>query len=564
MNYVTRFLLACLFLTVPLNTSFAAPKGNLKPRVEKLETQVEAIIQALAVINHDLAIIIQRLNVISQGVIVIDQRLDELEATLPTGTEEFPDLTDAQRQRTILPASFIDIEPGTDIQGVVDAHPAGTAYRLKAGIYRNQSVAPKPGDTFAGEVGTILNGSTLLTDWTVDGGLWRQDGINAPLATLGWPCRAGFICNPREDIYFNDDPLRRVATVDDVVSGTFATATDPDVVWIADDPTAQMVEIGTTGQAFGGSQIEDVTIRNLTVEKYATKVQKGAIHHSGSWLILNVTARLNHGSGMAGSGNDLILNSIFNDNGQIGITLNSGNGGIVWGNEIARNNYAGVEPEWEAGGTKFVKTIGLIVRNNCVHDNEGHGLWVDIDNIGTLIEGNIVFGNDRDGIKYEISYDGIIRANYVFGNGADYTGNEWNLNGAQIRSQNSPRTIIEDNIIVVFPGAGNGIAWTQSIRGSGVLGEYNIRDNQQINNDITFLGFSGQSGAFINKDLTGFLGGNNVIDGNDYTVPDGDTAHFMWGPNVKKTWSQFLADGNEVSGTLTVSQETAPVMSCDG
>ena len=93
---------------------------------------------------------------------------------------------------------------------------------------------------------------------------------------------------------------------------------------------------------------------------------------------------------------------------------------LVQGNEIAYNNYLkGVSYGWEAGGTKFVKTRGLIVRSNYVHHNWGTGLWTDIDNINTLVEGNRVIGNANQGIFHEISYAAVIRNNTVQGNGFD-------------------------------------------------------------------------------------------------------------------------------------------------
>ena len=55
--------------------------------------------------------------------------------------------------------------------------------------------------------------------------------------------------------------------------------------------------------------------------------------------------------------------------------------------EIAFNNYAGYDAFWEGGGTKFWRNKRLIVRDSCVHDNNGPGLWSDIDNIDCCIRG---------------------------------------------------------------------------------------------------------------------------------------------------------------------------------
>ena len=52
---------------------------------------------------------------------------------------------------------------GDDAQSVVNAHPAGTTYIIKAGTHlRNFSVQPKSGDTFCGEPGAVLDGGRSL------------------------------------------------------------------------------------------------------------------------------------------------------------------------------------------------------------------------------------------------------------------------------------------------------------------------------------------------------------------------------------------------------------------
>ena len=52
---------------------------------------------------------------------------------------------------------------GDVAQQVVAAHPAGTAYRIKAGTHlRNFSVQPKSRDIFCGEPGAVLDGGRSL------------------------------------------------------------------------------------------------------------------------------------------------------------------------------------------------------------------------------------------------------------------------------------------------------------------------------------------------------------------------------------------------------------------
>jgi hypothetical protein len=48
--------------------------------------------------------------------------------------------------------------PGASIQYAVNRFPAGTKFRLTAGVYRRQRVVPKSGDTFVGDAGAVLDG----------------------------------------------------------------------------------------------------------------------------------------------------------------------------------------------------------------------------------------------------------------------------------------------------------------------------------------------------------------------------------------------------------------------
>jgi parallel beta-helix repeat protein len=66
-------------------------------------------------------------------------------------------------ESTTCAAGSVPIGVGDVAQQVVDAHPAGTTYVVKAGNHmRNFSVTPKSGDTFCGESGAVLDGGRSL------------------------------------------------------------------------------------------------------------------------------------------------------------------------------------------------------------------------------------------------------------------------------------------------------------------------------------------------------------------------------------------------------------------
>jgi parallel beta-helix repeat protein len=92
--------------------------------------------------------------------------------TLPTTTTTRPTTTTTRPTTTTSPASSpptrcasggVPIGVGDVAQLVVDAHPAGTTYLIKAGTHlRNFSVRPRTGDTFCGEPGAVLDGGRSL------------------------------------------------------------------------------------------------------------------------------------------------------------------------------------------------------------------------------------------------------------------------------------------------------------------------------------------------------------------------------------------------------------------
>ena len=124
------------------------------------------------------------------------------------------------------------------------------------------------------------------------------------------------------------------------------------------------------------------------VEKYASNAQEGAIFadEGCGWRLSNVTARWNHGAGLSFGPETQVEEGSYSHNGQIGIAGSGGEDSRIEGVEIAFNNYAGYDAGWEAGGTKFWDTTGLVARNSRAHHNAGKGLWTDFGNIDTLKE----------------------------------------------------------------------------------------------------------------------------------------------------------------------------------
>lgn len=453
----------------------------------------------------------------------------------------------------------VTINPGDNIQTIVNAHPAGTSFFLKAGLYRLQNVAPKANDIFIGENGAIMNGSTLLQNWTFNGTYWVQGGQTQSGQTHG-DCDTGYPgCIYPEDLFMDDIPLIHVTTLAAVTTGSWYFDYSANNVYMADNPAGHKMEISTARRAFGGS-VNNVTIKNLIIEKYAIPAQMGAIgdqYPGRNWIIENNEIRLNHGTGVIGIDKAIIRGNNIHDNGQNGVAMR-GTGGLVDNNEISHNNYAGFNAGWEAGGTKFVYTDSLIVSNNHVHDNAGPGLWTDIDNIHTTYEGNIVEDNRDAGIFHEISYDAVIRCNTVRRNGTGFYTWLW---GAQIQIAASSNVQVYNNTVVVDAAGGHGIALLQQNRGTGTYGPWLNLNNSVYNNEIFYMGTIGASGAVQDCSCNPNFFTSNYFTGNTYHHPNILLTQNNWAWNNQWLyWSGFQSAGQESNGTVNSNTGSLPIV----
>ena len=183
----------------------------------------------------------------------------------------------------------IEISPGDDIQSIIDANPAGSTYILKSGLHRMQEIWAQEEDTYIGEDGAILNGSRLLTEFEQEGGLYYAPDQTQQSGDHGNPfvCPEGWErCDYPEVLYIDDEPLRHMTSLEDVVSGSYYFDSDAELIYFADEPDGKKVETSITDFAFFFSA-SHVTIKNIIVEKYANHTDWGAVggDQVTSWLI---------------------------------------------------------------------------------------------------------------------------------------------------------------------------------------------------------------------------------------------------------------------------------------
>jgi len=395
--------------------------------------------------------------------------------------------------------AVVTVIAGQSIASAITAAGAGGVILLKAGTHRvTSALTPLNNQVFIGEKdsdGTRrsrLNGSRILTGWIADSGRWYVTG-QTQAGTLGvdmdcddgtpeHPIAAGRFdrCVNPEQLYFN---CSTVATCTMKHHETSLAATGAgewffdyaaDRIYVGDDPTSAFVETAVTQLPFTGSA-SGVTVRGLVVEMFASVSQDGTIYAKDNWLVDDNEIRWNHGAGIRMSTlvGARVRNNYIHHNCNYAIT-GEGLNLVVDGNEFAYNNVLPQSNDWEtapcgfwsfwgAGGTKFVHTLDLLVRDNYSHHNNGPGVWFDIENRRGIIRNNVLESNRRAGIFWEISCSAAIHNNWAIGNGTglDFPGIG---TGAGIEINTSADVLVYDNVIT---GNAYGITGTDDIRNGG-------------------------------------------------------------------------------------------------
>lgn len=456
--------------------------------------------------------------------------------------------TTAAARRSTSSRCNVILAPGDDVAAAVAAAGAGARICFQAGDYRlSQPLYPATGQILEGKRNATLLGSQPLGEFVSKG---KDVWASAPLAASdqrSGECAAGVgqACRLADAVFSDGRPLRRVMQREALVAGTFWYDPENDRVYVYGDPSGHVLEMASTPVAITSdpeSPAEDVTIRGLSVEMFASPAQHGAIDATApGWTIVDDRAALNHGAGITTDGDAVIEDAKTVENGQEGIG-GTGEDTTVTGCLIADNNWAGFDPGWEAGGGKWSLATGLTVRDNTVRDNRGPGLWSDIDSVGVVYEGNTVTGNERSGIFYEISSHATIVHNVVRDNG--FGMNTW-LWGAGILLAASHNVVVRENTL---SKNADGIGLVQQERGDSerdgsprVLHEISIEDN------VESLG--GGSTGLVQDDGDEALFEDPTITFSQNSYSDFSGPAFSW-DNRELTAGEWRALGHDVDGSF--------------
>ena len=421
--------------------------------------------------------------------------------TVPVLRVPIPDSTEAG-PAVAGPCRGIVIKPGQDPQAVINAHPAGSTICFAAGLHRiRTTIHPKANSTLASAARAVLTGSVPLTAWTPAGSRWVTRGALPPAYGMTGQCEdnKANICHLREQVFVDGTHLSRVSSLAQVRAGTFYADYAANAIYLGSNPNGHAVEMAKTPAAIE-SGAPGVTVRGLTIEHFASAPQAGALIAGPGWTVKANEVRWNKSVGLmlVKAAKTRVERNLVHHNGQLGLGQYSSAAATISSNVITSNNTDGFWiADWESGGIKSTRSSGT-VSGNLIRDNKGVGMWADVADDGRVISGNKIQNNAADGIRYEISRNGLIENNTVTGNGFG-TGRGsgtslWDGGGINVNTSTNVR--IRNNTV---SGNVNGISIQSRNRGDGPWGRYLLRNVQVTGNLVAMTGGTQSSGVVQNS-----------------------------------------------------------------
>ena len=427
---------------------------------------------------------------------------------------------------------------------MIDAAPAGSVFCFAKGVHRiKRSIRPRAGDTLAGGAGVVLSGSVRLTGWKRSGRGWVVRGVLPASYPLQGQCEDDRAkpCQRGEQVFVDGKHLTRVMSLGELRDGTFFGDYDANALYVGDDPNGRYVEMSRTQTAIEKTA-DNVTVSGLTIEHFASRPQGGALQVGRGWKVVANEVRWNHAVGIMvieGDGAELSRNTVA-DNGQLGIGQYKSAGVRITANLVTRNNTDGFWiADWESGGIKSTRSSGEVSGNDIVA-NRGIGMWSDIAEFDRRITGNRIRDNAADGIRYEISYAGVIDQNVVenngFGTGRGSGGSLWDGGGINVNTSSDIQVrnnLIKDNR--------NALSIQSRTRGDGPRGTY-VLTNVVVEGNLVVMTDANSTMGVVENKRSPTKPGAIAFRRNSYQLSAQSPTRFSYHGKAL-TWSQWQQSG---------------------
>lgn len=138
-------------------------------------------------------------------------------------------------------------------------------------------------------------------------------------------------------------------------------------------------------------------------------------------------------------GNVIVRGNRISDCGTAGMRSFEVTAALVEDNEISDCGWQDAEYHWETGGIKLLLTQRTLVRNNHIYRIEGGGgIWLDWDNRGSRVTGNVIHdvSTAQGAVFVEASQQPNLVDHNIF----------WNIDGQGVRAADTDNLTISENL----------------------------------------------------------------------------------------------------------------------
>ena len=277
-----------------------------------------------------------------------------------------------------------------------------------------------------------VKGSIVVHGFVADDGGWSMPFTSTACST----CYPTTALDPQfpaagfpEQVFVDSAPVDQVVSKAALAPNTFFVDRTTNKLWLNDDPTGHTVEVTVLAKAFGvNPAAPDTAIKGIGFEHWAT-VYEGGTNVAGMSSAANVV--FDHDTfawsstralGIYGANND-VTNSRFVDNGMNGVSSNAIDRLDFERNEVAFSNYEHWSilptPSAQLAGVRITGVTNAVFRANDFHDNVSNGLWIAELSSHQTIVNNKVRHNAGHGVILEMSGQSVVAGNLIAGNTRD-------------------------------------------------------------------------------------------------------------------------------------------------
>jgi parallel beta-helix repeat protein len=332
-----------------------------------------------------------------------------------------------------------DTNPGTfsqpfaTISKALSKAPKGATVVVRGGTYRESLGTIKHPVTLEAypHEQAWVKGSIVATTFTAGNGVWTTP-YTAKTCDNCYPASVVDHDYPAaglpEQVFVDAKPLVQVTTRSAVTTNTFFVDRAARQIVLGTNPAGHTVEVTVLDSAFRiSSAAAGTTIRGIGFADWAaTYNNEGAAATSDA---NNVTLdsdtfawSASRGLGIYGA-NNVVSNTHLTDNGNTGMNAFKANGLLFEHNEVTFSNYEhfsiASSPLEQTAGVKITKTTNSIVRDSTFRNNAANALWYDMQSVSQDVVDNTMIHNDGHGIEIEVSGHTIVAGNVVVRNGRD-------------------------------------------------------------------------------------------------------------------------------------------------